>query len=209
MFEAIIQWDADVLMYFQENIRTDWLDPIMKGISILGHKGIFPILLCLILLILKDTRRVGIVASMALLFSFLFNNLLLKNLVGRIRPYEAIDELDRLMPAEIDASFPSGHTACAVAIGVALLLAAKNKLPGILMLVFSVLMGVSRLYVGAHYPTDVIVAFFTAGGMAVLAYCLFLFLEKKYYARKKVKTIEAGAGPGESPGEQPEITDQN
>ena len=35
MIDSIIQWDKEVLLFFQEHIRADWLDPVMKVISVL------------------------------------------------------------------------------------------------------------------------------------------------------------------------------
>ena len=185
MLDAIIQWDIDVLLYFQEHIRTDWLDPIMKGISLIGYKGIVWILLCIGLMIPKKTRRIGICAAAALALSFILNNLIIKNVVGRIRPYEAVEGLIRVGDPEKDASFPSGHTACVFSVAMGILLPAKKKLPGILLLCFGVLMGISRIYLGVHYPTDVICAVLFASAAGVAAYFIFRMIENKVRKRRQ------------------------
>ncbi len=185
MIDAITGWDTSILLYVQEHIRADWLTPIMKVITHLSDKGILWIALCILLMIPRKTRRIGIVAAMALAFSFLCNNLLLKNIVGRIRPYEAIHGLLRLIDAESDASFPSGHTACCFSVSTAILLAAKKKWPGILLLVFSLITGFTRIYVGVHYPSDVIAAMITAPICAIAMYFAFKAVEKRMQERKQ------------------------
>lgn len=83
------------------------------------------------------------------------NNLIIKNLVGRVRPYDAIRELQALVPPLRDSSFPSGHSACSFAVAVVVFrnLPKKNGVP---VLVLAFLISLSRIYVGVHYPTDVV-----------------------------------------------------
>ena len=138
----------------------------------------------------------GMIASLALLFSFLLNNVTLKSIVGRPRPYDTIEGLTLLSTPEIDTSFPSGHTSCAVSVGLAILLAAKRKWPGIIMMAFAALMAFSRLYLGAHYPSDVLTAIVTATLMTFLALFVFRKLEKAWKDRHPEK-------PEEPPKEDP------
>ena len=91
----------------------------------------------------------------ALLLSLLINNIILKNLVARTRPYEMVEGLVPLIGRPRDYSFPSGHTGSSFASAWVLF----RKLPagyGISALVLAGLIGISRLYVGVHYPTDVL-----------------------------------------------------
>ena len=88
--ETFFQIDGNILLWIQENIRNPVLTPVMKAITHLGDAGIFWILLTVILLCFKKTRRAGIVSAIALILSLLVNNLCLKNLVNRTRPYELV-----------------------------------------------------------------------------------------------------------------------
>lgn len=92
--------------------------------------------------------------AVALLIGYVITNLLLKNLVMRVRPYDAIAALEPLVRASSWA-FPSGHATCSVAAGYAMYRGTPRYL-GIPAMVVAVLICLSRLYVGVHYPTDVI-----------------------------------------------------
>lgn len=95
-------------------------------------------------------------ALLALAFSYLINNLLLKNLIARTRPYEVIAGLHTLIGAQRDYSFPSGHTGSSFAAAVVLFCRLPKRLSSFLLLL-AFLIGFSRLYVGVHYPSDIIV----------------------------------------------------
>ena len=85
--------DVNVLLFIQEHLRFEWMTPIWKFITWLGDVGWFWIVLSVILLIPKKTRKVGITAILSLLIGALITNVALKNLVARTRPYEVIDGL--------------------------------------------------------------------------------------------------------------------
>ncbi|MCD7882412.1 MAG: phosphatase PAP2 family protein [Lachnospiraceae bacterium] len=160
--------EETILLYIQDYIRNPILDPIFIAITHLGDKGIFWIILTVILLSIKKTRTAGICSACALLGSFLINNLLLKNLFNRIRPYEVIEGLTCLIQPATDASFPSGHTGASFASAVAICRQVPRKY-GILLLVLASLIAFSRLYVGIHYPTDVLGGLVTGIALGILA----------------------------------------
>ena len=109
--ECLFNLDASILLWIQENIRTPWLTVFFKAVTSLGNAGIFWILLSMGLIIYAKTRQTGIRAMTALVISFVINNLFLKNVIARTRPYEVIEGLTRLIEKPSDYSFPSGHTA--------------------------------------------------------------------------------------------------
>lgn len=167
----MIAMEADILLWIQNNIRNDVLTPIFKFVTTLGNAGMIWIVLSVGLLIPKKTRRVGVLALVSLLFSALIDNVILKNVVARTRPYDLIEGLTSLVGAQKDYSFPSGHTGSAFAAAVVMFRGLPKKF-GIPILVFACLMGLSRLYVGVHYPSDVLGGVLIGTGVALLTYWL-------------------------------------
>lgn len=157
MFEMIQQLDSTILLAIQQ-LRASWLSPIMLFASLIGNAGLVWIALGLVLSIIPKTRKIGILALSSLLVCFLCNNILLKNLVARPRPYTQLPELTLLVPFPLDFSFPSGHTCSSFAVAGSLWQSGKHwnglRIPA---LILAILIALSRLYVGAHYPSDVLV----------------------------------------------------
>lgn len=140
---------------FLQTIHTPLLDKILAFITSLGNAGIIWIVLAVVLLILPKTRKTGIIVAAALLMDLILCNLILKNLVARVRPYDVNTAITILIKKPLDFSFPSGHTAASFAAMTALFLA-KMKKAWIAALVLAVLIAFSRLYFYVHYPTDVL-----------------------------------------------------
>ena len=140
---------------FLQTIHTPLLDKILAFITSLGNVGIIWIVLAVVLLILPKTRKTGIIVAAALLMDLVLCNLILKNLVARVRPYDVNTAIAILIKKPLDFSFPSGHTAASFAAMTALFLA-KMKKAWIAALILAVLIAFSRLYFYVHYPTDVL-----------------------------------------------------
>lgn len=167
MLESLLQLDGAILLWIQEHVRQDFLSPVVKFITHLGDAGWCWILLAVILLIVKKTRKIGLVTAVSLLSSYVVNNLILKNLVARVRPYEAVDGLQRIIEAQSDFSFPSGHSASSFAAAVVIFMLCPRKY-GVPALVLAFLIALSRLYVGVHYPTDVLTGVISGTVIAVI-----------------------------------------
>ena len=153
--ELLNQIDGNILLFIQEYLRADWMTPIWKFITSLGNAGWFWILLTIILLIPEKTRKIGIASAVSLLIGTIITNLALKNIVARTRPYEVVEGLQLLVGKAHDFSFPSGHSCASFASAFIIYKMAPEKY-GIPALILASLIAFSRLYVGIHYPTDVI-----------------------------------------------------
>ena len=165
--EQFLQLDGNILLWIQEHVRDDALTPFVTFITHLGDSGWFWIALAVVLLVIRKTRKIGLLTGCSLLVSFLINNVFLKNVVARTRPYEVVEGLHRIIEAQSDFSFPSGHTSSSFAAAVVIFLLCPKK-AGVPAMILAFLIMLSRLYVGVHYPTDVFVGMITGTLTAVL-----------------------------------------
>ncbi|MDU0939326.1 MAG: phosphatase PAP2 family protein [Clostridiales bacterium] len=173
-------FDIPVLLWIQEHLRSDILTKILKVITFFGDKGWFWIALALFLLIFKKTRRMGLASCISLAVCILITNVTLKNLVARIRPYDLTNAIVPIVERPDDFSFPSGHTCSSFA--VSLILLRYDKRIGVPAVIFSSLIAFSRLYLGVHYPTDVIAGFLVAFVVSFIV-CLIMKPRKKRFGR--------------------------
>ena len=107
--------DKEILMFIQTNVRCNFLTPIMKAITYLGNSGLIWIIITLLLLMFKKTRKIGILSAIALIENLLICNVFLKQIIKRMRPYDRFSDLTRIIAKQSDYSFPSGHSAAAFA----------------------------------------------------------------------------------------------
>ena len=149
-----------------------------KGITFLGDGGWFWIVLGVVLLIPKKTRKSGFTALLALIIGSVITNLVLKTAVARIRPYDAVEGLVPLVKKLRDFSFRSGHTCASFSCAV-VYYKMYPDIKGKGAMVLAVLIALSRLYVGVHYPTDVLGGAIVGWLSAILALKISVFTEKK------------------------------
>ena len=159
--QSVQNLDGEILLQIQQHLRTDMLTPFMKIVTFLGNGGWFWILCAVVLLAVPKTRKTGYAAVLSLIFGVIVTNLLLKNIVARPRPFAEIEALIPLIAKPTDFSFPSGHTTASFAVALVMLRMLPKKI-GIPAVVLAALVAFSRLYLGVHYPTDVLTGFVVA-----------------------------------------------
>ncbi len=182
------QFEIKILDFIRENLSSGFLDAVMPYITKLADDGIFWIILALVLLFFKKTRKVGAIMGVALVFGLIFGNLMLKPLIARIRPYDFNpDAMNFLLVDTLsDFSFPSGHTLASFE-GAGVLMFTHKKTLGYPALIIAFIIAFSRLYLYVHYPLDVLAGMILGILFAYLAYRLVNLIVKKY---SEIKTAE-------------------
>lgn len=185
-----VYFDLPILEWIAEYLRCAFLDAVMPIITLLGDGGIFWIAIAVILLFLPKYRKVGLAMGAALLLGVLVCNVTMKPLFARIRPYDfqleySGKEIQLLIAAPHDFSFPSGHTLASFE--AATVLAIHNKKLGIPALILACLIAFSRLYLYVHYPTDVLFSVVMGIGFAFLGNYLVKKGSALYEAKKAAK----------------------
>ena len=150
--------------------------PFFKFVSLFGTGGLFFIILSLVLLLFKNTRKLGVSILLAVGVGALFTNVLLKNTVARTRPFNASSEYKKFWivagcTTQGEYSFPSGHVTVTMTSITALFLGTNKKISWIGFL-FVILMALSRVYLIVHYTTDVIGGAMVGGVSGIIAYYL-------------------------------------
>ena len=203
-FDSLLGFDLAVFEWVQ-GIQNHLLTAIMTTITTLGDEGIIFIVLGLVLLFTKKYRKAGVSILVALVVMLLLNNIVLKELIARPRPFNLDPEtyawwhevykypnFNIHQPSSY--SFPSGHTSSAFAAAVALL--CHDRKLGIPTTIFAAIMGFSRIYVEVHYCTDVIggaiVGIIYALLGVLVAKLVYPYIEKAFNAvAAKLKKKEA------------------
>lgn len=175
--------ELNILWWIREHLTHPFLDTVMPYISSLARHGEFWILVALILVCFKKTRKAGVAMGIAMAAGYLIGNIGMKNLFARTRPYD-VAEVELLVAKLHDFSFPSGHTLVSFEAATALWF--YHRKWGVAAFALATLIGVSRLYLFVHYPTDVLVGAVMGVGIG-LAAC---FVTNRLFGNNKACKIK-------------------
>ena len=188
-----MQWEIDFLKWIDNTLHgSEIVNQIVKYFSVLNDMGLFCILIGVLLVISKKYRKFGVLMLISLLVGWILNDLILKNAIGRPRPFEKDAQLSDFVYSmfvrneklgflnnfiggkvpSIGKSMPSGHSYLAFNGAVFLFLVDRKKF-GTPALIVASLMALSRLFLCVHYPTDVLVGSLLGSTNAFLMYHFF------------------------------------
>ena len=178
--ESIQDWGISVVIWFQQ--FSPALDLPFKAFTFMGDQPFFMLLLPLIYWCLN--RRLGARLSILFLFSS-YLNAVAKVLAAQPRPYQVDPRVLHLYKAS-GGGFPSGHTQNAVVVWGYLASHFRRAGPWTLAGCLMLLIPLSRLYLGVHFPSDLL------GGYLLGAVLLLLYLRLE----PVVEAWLAQRGPG-------------
>lgn len=132
------------------------MNEIMPFITHLGSGGVLWFFLAGLMYFSgsDQKKRAAVLSVAALIVSYILSQELIKNLIDRQRPYLMLEGIELLVKPLHSYSFPSGHTTTSFACAV--VMAKSWHRAKWLPLLFAAAIGFSRIYVGVHYPLDVI-----------------------------------------------------
>ena len=183
LLEFINNLDFSVLYWVQEHLRCGFLDGLCSILSVAFEGGVGWFVICAVLLCFRKTRVVGVVMGISILLAFFVGELCMKNIFCRVRPCNQDLSVALAIKRPTAYSFPSGHTGSSFAAAMAIFL--WNKKWGMPALIFASVMGLSRLYLFVHFPTDVL-----AGAVLGILCALTVWLVfKKYKIDDKINRL--------------------
>jgi membrane-associated phospholipid phosphatase len=165
--EGVLNWGVQVVLWFQQFSPT--LDLPFKGITLLGEEDFFVIFMAFLYWCLD--RQNGARLAILLMFA-VYVNTVAKELANQPRPFQYDPRVKKLFDVS-GGGFPSGHTQETVVIWGFLAAQLRRRWLWVLAGVLMVLVPLSRIYLGLHFPTDLLGGYVIGGTLVVL----FLWLE--------------------------------
>jgi len=179
MFETMIRLDEAIFYAINDKLQCSFLDFLLPAATEFRFWAV-PIILFLGGLVLRGDKEGRKVAVLLLLAFFMTDQLcsqVLKPLFNRPRPFAELAGVRLLIEASPRYSFPSNHASNIF--GAAVIVSYYYRKASIYALAIALLVSFSRIYVGVHYPSDVL------GGAVVGTACAFLVIwGEKLLSRK-------------------------
>jgi len=166
--------ELDVLIWLQ-SLAAPWLDTIMGAFTQLGSEYFYVAALCFLYWCV-DVR--GTMRLLVLFFLSYYIGGAIKELTGRLRPFQAYPEriTGRFTETAEGMAFPSAHTLNSTIFWGYLAMTMRRRWLYILSPIVVLLVALSRLYLGLHWPTDVLGGLVLGLVILGLAYIIFRLL---------------------------------
>ena len=180
LLQNITQLDTALFYFLNVKLQNGFFDFLMPILTNLDYWRI-PLGLGVILLFVfgkKKGRIAVILLVLGITLSDQVCNNLIKPLVGRIRPCNVLENIHLLINCTKSYSFPSSH-AMNMFTGVTLLSYSYRKIR-VILFIMAILVSYSRIYVGVHYPFDVLAGAILGVFCAFIILIVFKFVSKNF-----------------------------
>jgi membrane-associated phospholipid phosphatase len=192
LLEFFYSIDKAVFYFFNHTLQNPVFDAIMPFLTDLNKNkpALVAVGLLWALLIWKGGRAgriAGLLLIPTIVLSDQLNSSWLKSLFGRIRPCHVLTDVHLLVPCGSGLSFPSSHAVNNFA-GAVVMSAFLPKWTWAFM-TFAALVAISRVFVGVHYPFDILVGAAVGaacGSMVVVAYRL----SERWWTERRQQRME-------------------
>jgi undecaprenyl-diphosphatase len=168
--------DQSFFVFINHDITNGLFDAVFPALRELTY--VFW-LMVIIFFWFKKERRLALVLTAGIIAGALVTYPL-KFIIARARPYEELDSTRLLTPNEIEPSFPSAHAEMSFLAST--VVSRYHPEYGKYLYAFSIIVALSRVYVGVHYPADVI------GGLiiGILLGQIVLYIERRRGRKKGI-----------------------
>ncbi len=183
MVQEILQLDKSLFYFFNRGIANPVFDIMMPFVTSDFNLRVFLVLVWLGLLIFggKTGRIVAILLIPAIAISDQLGSHIIKPLVGRIRPCHELENVRLLVSCGSGLSFPSSHAVNSFTVATLLSKFYKRYLIYLFSLAF--LIAFSRVYVGVHYPGDIIAGMLVGFILGLCVFYLWVYTSKLHERR--------------------------
>lgn len=171
--------NVDAFYFINNSLQNPFFDAVMPALSNAG--GFLTLLaLCILAVILSNylKREKCLEIAKLCLFALILSGIIagcLKLCFHSPRPFTVLANVRQLVIPTEPNSFPSGHTSSTLAVVTVLVWKLrKHKLICALLVLFAFLIGFSRVYVGVHYPLDVL----TGAAVGIISGAIVLAIKK-------------------------------
>lgn len=189
-------FDYKILEFYHnlhEGAMGGFFDFFNKYFTRLGDGGIFVLVIGLLLLLFKKSRKIGMGMIGGVIIGALFTNVAIKNVVARPRPYVTNETFQSWWLAvghglESEYSFPSGHTTSVAAAMWPVFLNCKKKISWLVFL-FVIAIGATRNYIMVHFPSDILGGIIVGSLAGILSYLIVKALYDKVFIKGKLGNV--------------------